>query len=85
MRLVVEQATMTGIPVYTCSMCGARGHGSKVTLARNGMSCDPGHVGALFEQAQHYVANDHIPVGWGSFGRDDTRCHVCALKGGAAP
>jgi hypothetical protein len=76
-RLLVEQATMTGIPVYTCSMCGAQGHGTQVRLDRVGLSCDPAYVGALFEQDARNVSNDHIPVGWGSFGRGDTRCSRC--------
>lgn len=73
MILDIRHVTIKALPVYVCSKCPTVGVGSTVRTEFDGVNID-------LATLRFNVSNQHIPVGWSSYGRDDVRCPTCTKE-----
>jgi hypothetical protein len=66
-----------GLPTYTCDGCGLQALGSTVSNETRTWF-DMSEAGAQVRALLANVSNQHMPIGWASYGNGAHKCPRCA-------
>lgn len=73
MKIARGVASIKVLPIFTCTVCGKEAIGST-----EHMEVEFKSFSSLFVLDGATPSNNHMPIGWASYGRGNVKCEECS-------